>query len=142
VLEKLLRDSRTQRFPDEFPDGLLLEIVNCFEWQLFEFQFLFGDGWGCFPKSGLMTIKNIHLTCRGLCDISSHLLLPCIHVLPSFSSLEHLDEVLNHPTISQGLRVFVVDMANLRANSAQAFRLFSRHFYWRVGKMVSTAEES
>ncbi|KAH8760443.1 hypothetical protein F5883DRAFT_717056 [Diaporthe sp. PMI_573] len=134
----LLRGVRTRLFPDRVPDELLLKIVNHFESSLDETTLSFDSNYGF--AGNITTIKNIRLTCRRLCEISSHLLLPCVHVSPSLSSLEHLDQVARHPTISQGLRLFVVDVADLRLIAAQNFHRFSRSCFARLGEILEHYE--
>lgn len=53
---------------------------------------------------GIKGIKNLRLTCKRLCDASSHLLLHRLDVTLKSSSLKHLDRVSRHPTISKGIR--------------------------------------
>lgn len=57
-----------------------------------------------FPSDGIKDIKSLRLTCRRFCDASSHLLLHRIKISLTTASLEHLDRVSRHPTISKGVR--------------------------------------
>lgn len=75
------------------PDELLMDI----------FEDLRG-GISIRDKVGTKDIKSIRLTCRRFCDVSSHLLLYRLDVSVTHRSLNHLDEVSRHPTISKGIR--------------------------------------
>lgn len=118
--QKLLQGIRTRSFPSEFPDEVLLNIVNCFESTLDKSQLYLDKRFA----SKIKTIQSIRLTCRRLCEISSHLLVPCMHITPTMSSLEHLDQVLNHPLISRGLRLLCVSVPILQASVAEDFNRF------------------
>lgn len=118
--QKLLQGIRTRSFPNQFPDEVLLHIVNCFESTLDKSQLYLDKGFA----SNIKTIQSIRLTCRRLCEISSHLLVPCMHITPTLSSLEHLDQVLSHPLISRGLRLLCVSVPILEAGVAEDFNRF------------------
>lgn len=118
--QKLLQGIRTRSFPNEFPDEVLLNIVNCFESTLDKSQLYLEKG----LASNIKTIQSIRLTCRRLCEISSHLLVPCMHITPTLSSLDHLDQVLSHPLISRGLRLVCVSLPILKAGVAEDFNRF------------------
>lgn len=49
-------------------------------------------------------IKNLRLTCKRLCNASSHLLLRRLDIALTYPSLQHLEMVSRHPTISKGIR--------------------------------------
>lgn len=118
--QKLLQGIRTRSFPSEFPDEVLLNIVDCFKSNLDKSQIYFDKGFA----SNIKTIQSIRLTCRRLCEISSHLLVPCMHITPTLSSLEHLDQVLSHPLISRGLRLLCVSVPILEVGVAEDFNRF------------------
>lgn len=118
--QKLLQVIRTRSFPSEFPDEVLLHIVNCFQSTLNKSQLYLDKGFA----SNIKTIQSIRLTCRRLCEISSHLLVPYMHITPTLSSLEHLDQVLSHPLISRGLRLLCVSVPILEAGVAENFNRF------------------
>lgn len=118
--QKLLQGIRTRSFPSEFPDEVLLNIVNCFKSTLDKSQLYLNKGF----VSNIKTIQSIRLTCRRLCEISSHLLVPCMDITPTLSSLEHVDQVLSHPLISRGLRLICVSVPILEAGVAEDFNRF------------------
>lgn len=126
--QKQLQGTRTRSFPSEFPDEVLLNIVNCFKSTLDKSQLYLDKGFA----SNIKTIQSIRLTCRRLCEISSHLLVPCMHITPTLSSLEHLDQVLSHPLISRGLRLLCVGVPILKAGVAEDFNRFCDLFLDRL----------
>lgn len=81
----------------QLPDELLMKISEKVRG---DFDFEDDD----YSISGIKGIKNLRLTCRRLCDTSSHLLLHRLDVALTSSSLEHLGEVSCHPSISKGIR--------------------------------------
>lgn len=123
--QKLLQGIRTRSFPSEFPDEVLLNIVDCFKSTLNQSQLYLDKGFA----SNIKTVQSIRLTCRQLCEISSHLLVPCMHITPTLSSLERLDQVLSHPLISRGLRLLCVSLPILKASVAEDFNRFCDFFY-------------
>lgn len=75
---------------------------------------------------GVKDIKSLRLTCRRFCDTSSHLLIRRLDVSLTNQSLNHLDEVSRHPTISKGirsLRIFAGLFKPLRATDLREFIL-------------------
>lgn len=125
---KLLQGVRTRSFPSEFPDEVLLNIVDCFENTLDKSQLYLDKGFA----SNIKTVQSIRLTCRRLCEISSHLLVPCMHITPTLSSLTHLDQVLSHPLISRGLWLLCVGVPILKAGVAKDFNRFCDLFLDRL----------
>lgn len=81
----------------DLPDELLMKVFEDvrgdFDWKGNEF-----------PSGGIKGIKSLRLTCRRFCGASSHLLIHQLDVSLTASSLEHLDEVSCHPTISKGIK--------------------------------------
>lgn len=73
----------------------------------------------------IKSIKSMRLTCRRLCDASSHLLLHQLDVSLTTSSLAHLDEVSRHPTISKGIRSLQICAALYDPGVARNFRSFT-----------------
>lgn len=118
--QELLQGIRTPSFPSEFPDEVLLNILNCFKSTLDKSQLYLDKGFA----SNIKTVQSIRLTCRRLCEISSHLLVPYMHITPTLSSLEHVDQVLSHPLISRGLRLLCVSVPILEADVAEDFNRF------------------
>lgn len=57
-----------------------------------------------FPRTGIKDIKSLRLTCKRFSDSSSHLLIHHLDVSLTNWSLERLDKVSRHPTISKGIR--------------------------------------
>lgn len=81
----------------DLPDELLMKVFEDvrgdFDWKGNEF-----------PSGGIKGIKSLRLTCRRFCGASSHLLIHQLDVSLTSSSLEYLDEVSCHPTISKGIK--------------------------------------
>lgn len=82
----------------QLPDELLVKISEDVRGDLIS------DEDDEFSITGIRAIKNLRLTCRRLCDASSHLLLQRLDVALTSSSLQHLEMVSRHPTISRGIR--------------------------------------
>lgn len=59
----------------------------------------------CLPKPDVANIRNIRLTCRSFCEAGSRFLLPVIEISFTRSSVQRLEEISNHPTISRGVRI-------------------------------------
>ncbi|SZF03003.1 unnamed protein product [Blumeria hordei] len=59
---------------------------------------------------GIQEVKNLRLTCWKFCNVSSHLLISCVHVDLEANSIAHLDEVSRHPTIAKGVEVIQINM--------------------------------
>lgn len=55
-------------------------------------------------------IKRLRLSCKRLNKTSSHLLIKTLHVSPNPKSLERLDQVSCHPTISRGVRRLIASI--------------------------------
>lgn len=105
----------------DLPDELLLEIFDCFKGWVDSDQEFYHINLEVDTRS----IQNSRLTCRRLCDISSHLLVPCVYVIPTLSSLEFLKQVTSHPKISRGTRVFRIDASFYGARIANDIRRFA-----------------
>lgn len=68
-------------------------------------------------------IRNIRLTCRRFCSTSSHLLLDCLNVHLTASSLARAKKISCHPTISKGIRVLHISLRfTSHLSSASKFR--------------------
>jgi hypothetical protein len=78
------------------------------------------------------TIQNARLTCRRFCDTCSHLLVPCLHVSPSLSSLKRLEQVTSHPKISRGPRLFKINARFYSEAIANDYSRFARRCYQKV----------
>lgn len=57
------------------------------------------------PEPDAASIKNIRLTCRSFCEAGSRFLLPVVDISLTRSSVQRLEQISNHPTISKGVRV-------------------------------------
>ncbi|KAK2599612.1 hypothetical protein N8I77_011351 [Diaporthe amygdali] len=77
--------------------------------------------------SEINDVKNLRLTCRLFCNNVSHLLIPCLHISLNMSSLQHMEKVMRHPTISPGVRLFRIHMATREVSLAEDFQVFSSH---------------
>ncbi|PSS13293.1 hypothetical protein M430DRAFT_267445 [Amorphotheca resinae ATCC 22711] len=53
---------------------------------------------------GQCEVKNLRLTCRRFCNLSSHLLIRLVRVELNSSSLLRLEEISRHPIIRKGVR--------------------------------------
>lgn len=57
------------------------------------------------PSPDVASIKNIRLTCRVFCDVGSRFLVPLVDISFTPSSIQRLEKISNHPTISKGVRI-------------------------------------
>ncbi|KAG8170287.1 hypothetical protein KVR01_001032 [Diaporthe batatas] len=121
----------------DLPDELLLEIFDCFKGWVDSDQVFYHLDLGVDTRS----IQNSRLTCRRLCDISSHLLIPCVYVSPTRSSLEFLEQVASHPKISRGPRVFRIDASFYGAGIASDMRRFARRWSRDVRRLIHGIEQ-
>lgn len=103
------------------PDEMLLHIFDDFKDDLGSDDLFYDTS----KKADVKSIQNVRLTCRRLCNISSHLLVPRLEVSPSIASLERLEQVTRHPEISQCGRLLKIDMSIYAATLAEDFQLFS-----------------
>ncbi|KAL8893868.1 MAG: hypothetical protein Q9192_004841 [Flavoplaca navasiana] len=84
----------------DLPDEILLRICeNVRGWQPDVLRF------GSTFLNTSNDIKNLRLTCWRFCNTSSHLFLPFVRVELNQASLERLNAISQHPTISKGVRV-------------------------------------
>jgi hypothetical protein len=81
-----------------------------------------------YSDHGVKSIQRLRLTCRRFCDASSHLLLHQLQISFTTSSLDRLDEVCRHPTISKGVRALKIDAAFYDPDPAQSLREFTSEF--------------
>lgn len=58
------------------------------------------------PSPDIPSIRNIRLTCRAFCEVASEILLSVVNISFTRSSLQRLEEISNHPTISRSVRIF------------------------------------
>lgn len=70
-------------------------------------------------------IKRLRLSCQRLNKTSSHLLINTLHVSPNPKSLERLDQVACHPTISRGVRRLVASVDVYDPDLAGNMRTFA-----------------
>lgn len=108
-------------------DEMLLHILDDFKDRLGSAELFYGTSKT--QKADIKSIQNFRLTCRRLCNISSHLLVPRLEVSPSISSLERLEQVTRHAEIFQCGRLLKIDMSICSAAIAQDFQLFSLECY-------------
>lgn len=59
---------------------------------------------------GVQEVKNMRLTCRRFCNVSSHLLISCVNLELDTTSLFYLKEISRHPTISLGVEVIRINL--------------------------------
>lgn len=90
----------------EMPNEILTNIFANFEddpvSQIQVDGSLFDDS---LPRPDLASIRNIRMTCRLFGEIASEILLSVVNISFTRSSLQHLQEISNHPTISKSVRV-------------------------------------
>lgn len=60
------------------------------------------------PRPDLASIKNIRLTCRAFCEVASEVLIPVVDVSFTQSSLQRLEDISSHPTVSKSVRILRV----------------------------------
>ncbi|KAJ0109993.1 hypothetical protein J7T55_014795 [Diaporthe amygdali] len=94
------------------------------------------DNW-----SEINDVKNLRLTCRLFCDNVSHLLIPCLHISLHTSSLQHMEEVIRHPTISPGVQLFRIHMEVRAVCLAEDFQVFSSGFRSYIQLRINNLEE-
>lgn len=122
----------------DLPDELLLKIFDHFSGLMGSDRVLYCRD----MEVDVKTIQNARLTCRRLCDISSHLLVPCLRLSLSPSSLERLEQVTRHPTISRGQRVFKINVGLYSAAIANDLRRFASMCYQKVRHKTEDLERS
>ncbi|CAJ2505595.1 Uu.00g129890.m01.CDS01 [Anthostomella pinea] len=78
----------------------------------------------CLDMCSSPEIKNVRLTCRRFRDTSSHLLIRFVPVEMTPVSLERLEQISRHPTISKGVLAVRVILHFYDEPLAHDFRLF------------------
>lgn len=58
----------------------------------------------------MTSISNLRLTCRRFANVAAEFLLPQVHVTLDQASLDRVDEISRHPTISRGVRIACVNL--------------------------------
>lgn len=58
-------------------------------------------------------IRNIRLTCGRFCSTSSHLLLDCLDICLTATSLARIKDISCHPAISKGIRILHISLQSL-----------------------------
>lgn len=101
----------------DLPDELLMKIAE-------DVRGNFNSKSDKYPIAGIEGIKNLRLTCSRLCDSSSRLLLHRLDVTLTTSSLQHLDAVSHHPTISKGIRSLHIRAGLLHPSPASHLESF------------------
>lgn len=118
----------------DLPNELLLKIFDEFKGK--DGHAGFNEWWN------IKVIQNVRLTCRPLCDAISHLLLRRVTISISTSSLEHLEEVTRHPTVSKGIGLFKLDPAHYRAAVAEDPQRYWTMCHDRVQPEAKSYEET
>jgi len=90
----------------DLPDEILLEIFEHLEDRFLECIERYPH---CYWTPS-RDIKALRLTCRRICDISSQLLVRIVHLDFHPESVERLEEISRHPTISKGVHIVKVDL--------------------------------
>lgn len=84
-------------------------------------------------------VQGLRLTCRRFCDNSSHLLIPCVTVDLTAQSLDLLEKLSRHPTISKGIRGVKVHLGRyFDGRIAQDFGTFARY---QASRLRAQAQE-
>ncbi|KAL8854317.1 MAG: hypothetical protein Q9221_000803 [Calogaya cf. arnoldii] len=83
---------------------------------------------------------NLRLTCWRLCNTSSQLLLPFVHVELNQTSVDHLNTISQHPTISKGVRTVRVVLDYYDYELADDFMLFAEYSAATLGDLANTWE--
>lgn len=86
------------------------------------------------PTPDLAIIKNIRLTCRAFCEVGSEFLTPVLKISFSRPSLQRLEEISSHPSISKGVRVVQFDISPY-SDSLRGYNEFSYATYRRFGSL-------
>lgn len=115
----------------DLPDEILLEIFEALEGFNHDLdEVMRSPSWF---RSNVKDIKNARLVCRRFCDLSSQLLVNFVVVTPTETSLERLDEISRHPTISKGVRDVQV-VLRLHSHDLADFDDFVSYFAHHVGQ--------
>lgn len=57
------------------------------------------------PSPDIASIRNVRLTCRTFCEVASEILLSVVNISFTRASLQRLEEISSHPSISKSVRV-------------------------------------
>ncbi|KAL9026726.1 MAG: hypothetical protein Q9180_007437, partial [Flavoplaca navasiana] len=85
-------------------------------------------------------VKNLRLTCWRFCNTSSHLFLPFVRVELNQASLERLNAISQHPTISKGVRVVRTVLDYYDYELANDFGFFAEFSAARMGEYANSLE--
>lgn len=82
-------------------------------------------------------IKRLRLSSKRLNKTSSHLLISTLRVSPNLTSLERLDEISRHPTISRGVRRLIVSVDVYSPELARDVQGFTAYCMRELAEFVS-----
>jgi len=116
----------------DLPDELLMRIFDFTKGGYGDPTLYFFDWNG----ADVAQVKHLRLTCRRFCDTSSHLLLRCIKVSMTLTSIAHLEEVSRHPTISKGIRAINVILSYYDSVLATNFGTFAAYQATRLRSRI------
>lgn len=112
----------------DMPDEILVRVCECVKgWEPDVLRY--GSTFVRSPSN----IKNLRLTCWRFCNTSSHLLLPFVRVELKQASVEHLNTVSRHPTISKGVRAVRVVLDYYDYELANDFAHFAEYSAANLG---------
>lgn len=117
----------------DMPDEILVKVCEYLDAEGLMDTVRYGSTFVRSPSD----IKNLRLTCRRLCNTSSHLLLPFVRVELNQASVEHLNKISRHPTISKGVRAVRLVLDYYDYELANDFALFAEYF---AAKMADHAQ--
>ncbi|KAH8658489.1 hypothetical protein BX600DRAFT_439651 [Xylariales sp. PMI_506] len=127
----------------DMPDELLIKIFDAVNNPIVSQPTLyhfFEEPW----HHDVASIKNVRLACRRFCNASSHLLITHIDVTVTSASVQHLEEVLQHPTISKGIqaiRVFLDYYSPSLADDTSLFTNFATKNIQQVARVTEYMRE-
>lgn len=98
----------------------------------------------------LKSFRNLRLTCRQLCELSTPLLLPTLIIQTSPASIAHLLEVSRHKLVAQGVRsIQLTTTASYNSSSAESIGAFIsschpalQHLLWNMREEIIDEENS
>jgi len=107
----------------DMPDEILLNI--CEDTQRWESSREFIERLYVEAHTRPDVVKNLRLTCRRLCMVSSPLLIPRLNVEMTPASLARMEKIVGHPLFRSGVRTISVFLTYYDAHLAQSIRSFA-----------------
>lgn len=94
------------------------------------------------PSPGVTSIRNVRLTCRAFCGPGSRFLLPVVNISFTAASLQRLQDVSSHSTISKGVRTLRLHGNPYDASSANDGAIFREEMRYKVCYILERVEGS